>query len=238
LRRDGASFAQNGRRFSAGELMERASSLSPNAILRPVVQDSMLPTIAYVGGGAEIAYLAQSEVIYAALLGRMPVAVPRCGFTILDGRSQRLMDRYGLSLPDFFEGEQNLRERIAARLVPASLGNTLQETRGAAKSALARMRADISQIDPTLVRALERSARKIEYQFEKIARKAGREALARDARAMRDAASLYGLVYPEKHLQERLYSILPFLAEHGLELIPRIYDAIQIDCPDHKVLTA
>jgi bacillithiol synthase len=238
LRRDGSDFMQNGRRLSARELMDRADSLSPNALLRPVVQDSMLPTVAYVGGGAEIAYLAQSEVIYESLLGRMPVAVPRCGFTIIDGRSRRLMERYGLGLPDFFHGEEALRERIASRLVPPTLTNALQEAGSTAKAALARLRGEISQLDPTLARSLDRSTRKIEYQFEKIARKAGREALARDARAARDAASLYGLIYPERHLQERLYSILPFLAQHGLDLIPRIYDSIQLDCPDHQILVA
>ena len=121
LRRNGQDYAQNGRRFSTEELMERAASLSPNALLRPVVQDSMLPTVAYIIGPAEAAYLAQSEVLYRTVLGRMPVVVPRTGFTILDHHSDKLMDRYGLSLPDFFQGEDVLRERIATKLVPPAL---------------------------------------------------------------------------------------------------------------------
>ena len=52
----------------------------------------------------------------------------------------------------------------------------------------------------------------------------------------REAASLYGLIYPERHLQERLYSFLPFLAKHGLDLTSQIYDAIQLDCPDHRLM--
>ena len=90
--------------------------------------------------------------------------------------------------------------------------------------------------DPTLARALDRGASKIRYQIAKIQRKAGREALVRDARAARQAASLYGLIYPERHLQERLYSILPFLARHGLDLIEQIYACIQLECPDHRML--
>src|SRR6185503_7632417 len=111
LRRQGSDYFQNGRRIPAAELKERADSLSPNAILRPVVQDSMLPTVAYIGGPAETAYLAQSEVIYRTILNRMPVAAPRAGFTVLDRRSEKLMDRYGLSLQSFFQGEEALRER-------------------------------------------------------------------------------------------------------------------------------
>src|SRR5262249_9079302 len=82
LRRSGRDSVLRGRRFTTGELAQRASSLSPNALLGRVVQDSILRAGAYIGGPAETAYLAQAEVIYAAILGRMPVAVPRAGFTI------------------------------------------------------------------------------------------------------------------------------------------------------------
>ena len=68
-------------------------------------------------------------------------------------------------------------------------------------------------------------------------RKILHEALLRDQRASRDAAYLGALVYPHKHLQERLYTILPFLARHGLDLVDRIYENIQLDCPDHRLLT-
>jgi len=236
LRRHGNEYLLNGRRIGAQELMDRAESLSPNALLRPVVQDSMLPTAAYVGGAAEIAYLAQSEVLYGAMLGRMPVAVPRSGFTILDTRCGKLFERYGLSLRDFSHGEAALRERLSAKLVPPALAGALRSAGVAVDGALDSLRAEMAGFDATLTGALDRSARKIRYQIEKIGRKAGREALARDARAGREAASLQGLVYPERHLQERLYSILPMLARHGLDLTARIYEAIEPDCPDHQIL--
>ena len=118
LRRHEREYVLNGRRFSSEELMDRADSLSPNALLRPVVQDFLLPTAAYVGGPAEIAYLAQSEVLYRSLLGRMPAQFPRNGFTLLDERSHKLMVRYDLGLTDFFHGEEALRQLISAKIVP------------------------------------------------------------------------------------------------------------------------
>jgi hypothetical protein len=60
--------------------------------------------------------------------------------------------------------------------------------------------------------------------------------LIRDTHAAADAAYLFGLIYPEKHLQERFYSILPFLARHGLDLIPTLYENIALDCPDHRTV--
>jgi len=236
LRRHEDVYMLNGRRFTTRELAERAPSLSPNALLRPVVQDTMLPTAAYIAGPAELAYLAQSEVIYRALLGRMPAALPRSGFTLLDERSNKLLTRYGLTLPDFFHGEEVLRERIAGKLVPPDLNAVLRETASGVDENLARLHSEIAGFDPTLASALDRSSRKIRYQLGKIERKTGREALRRDARAARDTASLYGLIYPERHLQERLYSILPFLARHGTDLVARLYDVIDLACPDHKVV--
>jgi bacillithiol biosynthesis cysteine-adding enzyme BshC len=236
LRRHGREFAQNGRRFSTEDLMERAVSLSPNALLRPVVQDSILPTVACIMGAAEAAYLAQSEVMYRTILKRMPVVVPRAGFTILDQHSSKLMDRYGLALPAFFQGDEVLRQRIAARLVPPELNAALSATAGAVDRALERLRGDLGAFDPTLAQALDHSGRKIRYQIAKIEGKTGREVLRRDQRALRDAGALYGLIFPERHLQERIYSIIPFLAKHGLELVDQVYQAIELDCPDHRMM--
>jgi uncharacterized protein YllA (UPF0747 family) len=236
LRRHDRGYVINGRHLSSQELMEKASALSPNALLRPVVQDSILPTAAYIGGPAELAYLAQSEVLYQTLLGRMPVAMPRMGCTLLDERSHKLMERYGLGLPDFFHGEEVLREHLSAKLVPPQLNTALWETNATVEEALERLKRDIVPFDPTLGKALERSGRKIRYQLGKIGRKAGREALQRNERAGSDAASLSRLIYPERHLQERLYSILPFLAKHGLDLPSQLYHAVELECPDHRLV--
>jgi bacillithiol biosynthesis cysteine-adding enzyme BshC len=236
LRRHGSEYVLNGRRFTTAELADRAASLSPNAILRPVIQDSVLPTVAYIGGPAEIAYLAQSQAIYRTVLGRMPVAVPRTGFTILDQRTEKLMGRYGVTLPDLFHGEDALRQKIAGHIIPPTLQRAIENTQAGVDAALERLRRELAVFDPTLAEAMTRSARKIQYQVGKIGRKAGSEAMRRDERAARDAAYIYGLIYPERHLQERLYTILPFVATHGPDLIGHIYDAIQLDCPDHRLM--
>ncbi len=237
LRRNGSEFTLNGgRRFSAVELAARAEDLSPNALLRPVAQDGMLPTVAYIGGPAETAYLAQSAAIYDVLLGRMPVAVPRAGFTILDTHSAKRLGRYQLSISDFFNGEDALRERVAACLIPPSISAAVEGTSSAVERALSRLRGELDAFDPTLAKALGNSERKIRHQVNRIAGKVGHESMRRDAQAARDASSLYGLIYPERHLQERLYSILPLIAKHGPDLISDIYQSIQLDCPDHRLM--
>lgn len=240
LRRSGDTYAANGATHTTAGLLARMDrspeDFSPNALLRPVVQDFLLPTVAYVGGPAELAYLAQSEVIYRQLLGRMPVALPRACFTLLDARAAKLMKRYGLRVVDVLQGAAALELRIAEALIPGPLHRAFAEGQNQMHGALDAVQSQLAGFDPTLVAALEKSRSKIQYQFSKIQAKAGRESLRRAERAREEAAYLLHLLYPQKTLQERLYSVLPFLARHGPDLLEKLYEAVQFDCPDHQVL--
>jgi bacillithiol synthase len=218
-------------------LQDRAADISPNALLRPVWQDYLFPTVAYVGGPAELAYLAQSQVIYDRLLGRMPVAVSRASFTLLDARAAKLLQRYGLALTDTLAPEAALKERIAHALIPESVASLFEETSSEVTRGLNRLGAELEKFDPTLAASLGKSRTKVLYQFEKLRKKTERETLRRDARASEEARYLSSLLYPHRHMQERFYSILPFLAQHGLDLVDRLYAVVQVDCPDHRVVT-
>ena len=237
LRRQGGNYAGQGRTFTPEELRGRAVELSPNALLRPVIQDFMIPTHTYVGGPAELSYLAQSSVIYSQLLHRQPHAVHRSGFTVIDHHTSKLMSRYKLNLPAFFHGEEALREQASQTLVPPALTSHMKETQTGTASSLARLKAELVRFDPTLAKSLNRSSRKIEYQLSKVAAKVARQTMARDARATEDARRLSGLVFPHKHLQERFYSALPLLAKHGPGLVDDLYAHVELSCPDHQLVT-
>jgi uncharacterized protein YllA (UPF0747 family) len=228
---------EEGRRVPVGDGPQQAAALSPNALLRPVMQDYLLPTAAYVGGPAELAYLAQSQPIYRALLGRMPVAAPRAGFTLLDERAHALMDRHHISLIDCFHGESALRDRIAARMIPEELHIGFEDTLSDVRNAVDKLLGPIERFDPTLGAAWKKSREKMLYQIEKNRKKTAREALRRQAHVETAATHLATLVYPDRHLQERSYSILPFLARHGLDLVDTLYEKLNAGCPDHLVTT-
>lgn len=234
LRRTNGDFVAAHHRLSTAELAARAADLSPNALLRPVMQDYMLPTAAYVGGPAELAYLAQSQVIYDRVLDRQPVAFPRAFFTLIDERTQKRMARYRLNPVDLLQGEAGLNALIADRLVPESLRLRLDHTTLAVRTALDGFSAELAKFDVTLAAALGTSRRKIEYQVEKISRKTAKQIMARDEQAVRDAHAMNGFVFPEKHLQERLYSIIPFIAKFGPGLVDELYPAVRVACPDHQ----
>jgi bacillithiol biosynthesis cysteine-adding enzyme BshC len=218
-------------------LRDRAADISPTALLRPVMQDYLLPTVAYVGGPAELAYLAQSRVLYDCLLGRMPVVLSRCGFTLLNARAEKLLKRYRLRVTDTLTHEEALHERMAHALVPENVEDSFGAAASAVERELEGLGREIQAFDPTLGSALQKSRSKILYQLGKMRRKTARETMRRQAQAGADAEFLHNLIYPHRHLQERFYSILPFLAQHGLETIDRLFQATGQECPDHRILT-
>ncbi len=237
LRRQGDVFVSKDRRYTVAELADMGPRLSPNALLRPVIQDYLLPTVAYVGGPAELAYLAQSHVIYEELIGRMPVAFARATFTILDSHAQRAMERFGLKMSEVLEGAPALRDRIAGCLMPGDIAEEFASVGGAVSHMLGELRRKTAAFDPTLATALDKSGAKMRFQLEKMQAKVRREALRRDARAASEAAYLSGLVFPHKHLQERLYGILPFIAQFGSGFVDTLYENVNAQCPDHQILT-
>jgi bacillithiol biosynthesis cysteine-adding enzyme BshC len=218
-------------------LRDRAIEVSPNALLRPVMQDYLLPTVAYVGGPAELAYFAQSRVLYDRLLGRMPVVVSRCGFTLLDSRAEKLLKRYKLPFAQTLVYDEAFQQRLAHALVPETLEDHFETTSAAIERELEGLTQEIEKFDPTLGAALQKSRAKVLHQIGKLQRKTARETMRRNQRACAHAEYLHNLIFPHRHLQERLYSILPFLAQHGPSLIERVSQSTGQECPDHRILT-
>jgi bacillithiol biosynthesis cysteine-adding enzyme BshC len=178
-------------------------NFSPNALFRPVVQDFLLPTAAYIGGPAEISYFAQSEVVYRQLLGRMPVMLPRAGFTLVDAKANKLLRRYELTVEDVWAGSQGLRHKMERQLVPRSLSKNFDRNQKQIGTVLAQLGKQIEKLDPTLRGTVERSRKRIEFHIDKLRRKTGR------------AQYLESLLYPHKGPQERELCLLPFLARWG-----------------------
>lgn len=241
LRKHGDGYRAGSRRYAAGDLAarlrENPADFSPNALLRPVMQDFLLPTAVLVGGPAELAYLGQSAVLYEALLGRMPAFLPRAAFTILDAKAAKLLERYRLTPEQCLVPAAELEERIAASLVPPELHGALAGGAREIEAALGRMERSLAHFDPSLRASFSLSAGKMRYQLEKIQAKTARASLRRNKTAQRHAAYLSGFLYPNRALQERVYGVLPFIAKFGGDFIDRAAAAIAPDCVDHQVLT-
>ena len=212
------------------------AALSPNALLRPVWQDWLFPTAVLIGGPGELAYFAQSQVLYRLLLDRMPVVVPRAFFTIVDAKSAKIVERFRVPYADMLQGEEHVRETLGKRLVPPELTEALQSAERSVTNAMTGLEAKLDHFDPTLAQALEASRRKIAFQFAKNRSKVIREMLLKNEQAQRQAAHISHRLAPHGHLQERHYSLLAMLSDYGLEFIPTILDNLHAGCFDHNVL--
>jgi len=220
---NGSQFQADSQSWSAQELAQAISSspeaFSPNALLRPVMQDFLLPTIAYVGGPSEIAYFAQSTVFYEKLLHRQPVFLSRAGFTLVDSKAQRLLEQYGIAVEDVWAGTQTVRKKLGAENIPATLNAKLEKDTKQIRKLLDGWSGPIAKIDPSLKSTLEKAQRKIAYQTEKLRQKAG---WARDKKTNVLASHsefLSNLLYPNKALQSRELNFLPLLSRWGTEAL-------------------
>jgi uncharacterized protein YllA (UPF0747 family) len=227
--------------ISQAKLLDEISSsphhFSPNVLLRPVVQDYLVPTLAYAGGSAEIAYFAQAAVVYHALLGRITPAVPRFSATLVEPKPQALLERYKLDLPDLFHGPEALRETLAVRALPQELQSAFEQADHALKSSLTKIQDSLARLDKTLVAAAANAASKINHQLDQLRARAARAELRQTEVLARHADLLSNILYPNKTLQEREIAGLYFVARHGRGLLHNLYDAIHTDCLDHQVIS-
>lgn len=192
-------------------------SFSPNALLRPVLQDALLPAAAYVAGPAEIAYCAQSEVLYRHLLGRMAVVLPRASFTIVEPKVAKLLQKYKLSVEDVWAGREKLRSKLEAQFLPASLARQFEETSATLEKELKRLETPLRKLDATLADALDTAHRKMTFQLEKLRQKAGRAREERESIISGHEEILTAALYPDHVAQQRGLCFLPFLAAWGLD---------------------
>jgi bacillithiol synthase len=237
----GTEFLVRDEPISPAEMLRRTTSepeqFSANVLLRPVVQDFLLPTLAYVGGAAEIAYFGQGSVVYKALLGRATPILPRFSATIVEAKPQALLERYGLSVPDIFQGPDALRETLAKHALPSDLQSAFDLAELSLKESLGSIQQSLERLDKTLVEAAANAGSKMQHQLEQLRSRAARAELRQSEILGRHAELLGNALYPNKVLQEREIGGLHFVARQGPELLRDLYQTLRTDCLDHQIIS-
>jgi len=227
-------------KISSAELLDRIAAapenFSPNVLLRPVVQDYLLPTLAYTGGAAEAAYFAQAGAVYEKILGRVTPIMPRFSATVVESKVQRWLGQYGIAVRDAFDGPEALRQTLAARTLPAGLQAAFERANRSVEESFSGLQEALAKLDPTLVEASQTGASKVRYQLDRLRERAMAAELRRSEVVSRHAVALSQALYPENALQERGVAGVYFVARHGTELLRSIYDTMRTDCHDHQIL--
>jgi uncharacterized protein YllA (UPF0747 family) len=201
-----------------------------------LVQDSLLPTLAYVAGPSELAYLGQAQSLYKAMGRPQPVVFPRAAFTLIDSRTDRLMEKYKLGLEDVWQGDEHLSKKIAATGYAEGWSERYDKSERELEQLLTRLQGDIEKLDPTLLDSLQHTKEKMKYQMERLRGKLTRAALGRSDLLVRHVQALSRFLTPHKDLQERRVSGAYFLGRAGYDLLDRLLAQIHVRCSDHQTL--
>jgi bacillithiol synthase len=240
VRARNGGFSAGRRSFSLAELADllgrSPGDFSANVLFRPVVQDALLSTVAYIAGPSEIAYLAQASVNYDRLLGRMPVILPRASFTLIDAHSVRLLRKYELEFPDVFQGSAKLRAKMEGKLLPKTLTRRFERGDKSLRKMLSEVREQVTKLDPTLGGAMDTAESKMLFQFSKLQEKAGRALSLRSSILDAHEKELLTQLYPNGGLQERSHCLLPMLAMQGMGLLDELGRRIKLGGLQHQVL--
>jgi bacillithiol biosynthesis cysteine-adding enzyme BshC len=239
--RDGKFFVKgSSRSFEKDELAELArrcpNCFSPNVTLRPVVQDYLLPTAAYIGGPAELAYFAQLRAVYEVLERQAPCVLPRASFTIVEGRHQKTMEKYDLQLSDFFESLHAAITKVVENSLDRSTAEAFAETEKVFNNQLTRLEESLHKADPTLADSLKRSREKVIYQIEHLRTRFIHASAKREEATYRQVERAYTTLMPNKNFQERELNVFYFLARYGASLIDELYKAADVGFSNHRLV--
>jgi bacillithiol biosynthesis cysteine-adding enzyme BshC len=218
LRRVGDGWKAGTRSYTTTELLKILEAaperLSPNALLRPVFQDTILPTAAYVGGPAEVAYFAQSAVVFEQVLGRVTAVLPRFSATVIGPAVGAVMDRHGVELGQLFavKTAEELAVRLGARAMPIEGKRKLAAAGNALEAELGALTGYLAAVDESLGRSADVAASKMRYQMGRLRRMAARFELEKEASLRKHAETVMLTLYPDGHLQERVIGGAWFLA--------------------------
>ncbi len=228
------------REFTLEELAEIASvepqRFSPSVVLRSVVQDYLLPTICYFGGAAEIAYFAQSAEVYRILNRPVTPIFHRQSFTIVEPRQAKILEQYDLEITDLFSGIENILPRIVENFLNRETAMVFAEVEEKINIQLNHLDTNLTEFDPTLAASLANRRRKIIYHIGNLRNKFHKAQLQKDETVNRRIESVFNALLPNKHLQERSLNIVSYIDRYGFYLIDWIYNSIDLDDKEHRVI--
>jgi bacillithiol synthase len=216
-------------------LQEQPEVFSPNVILRGLFQETILPNIAFIGGGGELAYWLELKGMFEHYEVPFPVLILRNSFLVIEKTWKEKMDKLGISERDIFLPEQELLNRLVKKESPNQLN--IQTQIEAAQKTYNELKEIAGKIDVTLVEhlsALEKAALNKLHELEKKLLRAERRKFADKQRQIK---TIKEALFPNNSLQERVQNFLPYYARSGKEFFDIIYKHSQPLQEDFAVIT-
>jgi len=215
---------------------EKPFLFSPNVLLRPIYQDALLPTVVYIGGPAEIAYFAQMKGVYERFRLPMPVIYPRKNATVVEKKVDHILKKYDLNIPDLWHNAAGIIGEITKKQIPDSMDKALLLVRDHVEQDLESLKGKIMAFEPTLKDSIDLAKGKMNQQLKFIEKKILQAATKRNETAIQQLHKAINNLYPNQHLQERVFNIVPYLIKYGYAFMDKLDQAIDLDEHDHQMI--
>ena len=229
--RDAARASSSTRRATHPE------HFSPNVLLRPLVQDTVFPTICYVAGPNELAYLGQLKEVYAHFGVPMPLLYQRGTATLADSATLRFLTKYDLPITALRAQDESALNQLLESQLPPTVEQALTSVSSLVDERMAAVAAAVPQIDPTLEGAVKSTLGKMQHEVQALHNKVIQAAKRRDDTLRRQFQRAQALTFPQGHPQEREVGFVWFLNRYGPALVDRLMDELPLAMGHHWVLT-
>jgi bacillithiol synthase len=241
IRVEGGQAHVGDRVMPLAQLIEEASAhpehFSPNVLLRPLVQDTVFPTICYVAGPNELAYLGQLKDIYAHFGVPMPLMYQRATATLADSATLRFLTKYDLPLTALRAQDESALNQLLEQQLPPTVEQSLTAVSSLIDERMHAVSAAVPQIDPTLEGAVKSTLGKLQHEVQALHNKVIQAAKRRDDTLRRQFQRAQALTFPQGHPQEREVGFVWFLNRYGPALVDRLMDELPLAMGHHHVLT-
>ena len=241
VRKDGDAYIVGAERYAADALKKTAvtdpKSFSPNVLLRPIVQDTLFPTVCYVAGPNELGYQAQLRTVFEHFGLPMPLYYPRASATVLDSAAARFLTRYDLPLESLQPQDDGALNRLLESQLPPSIEGALQDALHAVDERMSALASAVPALDPTLEGAVRSTLGKMQHELKALHSKIIHAAKRRDETLRRQFERARAQAFPNGHPQERTVGFVSFLARYGPSLADRLDEELPLDLGHHWVFT-
>ena len=221
----------------ARRVADSPAIFSPNVLLRPVVQDTLFPTICYVAGPSELAYLGQLRGVYEHFGVPMPLMYPRASATLIDSAAARFLARYELPIEELQPRDEAALNRLLHSQLPAEIDQALKEAAEATRAAMQRVIDAMPALDPTLAGAAKTTLGKMEHDLKALESKVIQAAKRRDETLRRQFTRAQALIFPAGHPQERALGVVFFVNRYGPALVDKLLEELPLEMGQHWILT-
>jgi bacillithiol biosynthesis cysteine-adding enzyme BshC len=215
---------------------ETPELLSANVVLRPLTQDALLPTVAYVAGPSEIAYHAQLKPVYEHFGIVQPVIFPRAGGSFVEERLKRAMDKYGLEVVEFFDDPARVVTKVLEQIADVKVDRVFDDASKRVHDALNELKFGLREIDPTLLGSLDTMASKTDLNLGVLKEKTIAAQKRRNETAVRQIERAANGLLPDGTLQERTITLVYYLNKYGPDLMRWLLAQTDIHAFKHQML--